>query len=149
MKHLRKFENFYLPPDVEEENKDQEGLRSLVAGRNPHDTGRPSIDYTKKTEFRPEHDLGDVVRGRMKEDDFDNPEEDDPTMMGSSDSTMDAYEKKKIPAGLRAYLDKKKKSSKTTDKKKNFKPDFPDLDKDGDKKEPISKAAREAKAKKK
>lgn len=65
-----------------------------------------------------------------------------------------ANEKKKIPAGLQAYLDKKKKSSKSTDSKKSKgempeMPDFPDVDKDGDKKEPITKAAKEAEAKKK
>ena len=59
-------------------------------------------------------------------------------------------EKKKLPAGLRAYLDKKKKggAAKTTAKGK-AKPDFLDLDKDGDKKEPMKKAAKEAKAKRK
>jgi len=59
-------------------------------------------------------------------------------------------EKKKLPAGLKAYLDKKKKggAAKTTAKGK-AKPDFLDLDKDGDKKEPMKKAAKEAKAKKK
>jgi hypothetical protein len=58
-------------------------------------------------------------------------------------------EKKKLPAGLKAYLDKKKKGaeSKSTAKGK-AKPDFLDLDKDGDKKEPMKKAAKEAKAKK-
>ena len=58
-------------------------------------------------------------------------------------------EKKKLPAGLKAYLDKKKKggaAKKTTSKAK---PDFLDLDKDGDKKESMKKAAKEAKAKKK
>ena len=59
-------------------------------------------------------------------------------------------EKKKLPAGLKAYLDKKKKggAAKTTAKGK-VKPDFLDLDKDGDKKESMKKAAKEAKAKKK
>jgi hypothetical protein len=58
-------------------------------------------------------------------------------------------EKKKIPAGLKAYLDKKKKGSesKAKSKKGNFKPDFLDLDKDGDKEEPMKKAAKEAKKK--
>lgn len=60
-------------------------------------------------------------------------------------------EKKKLPAGLKAYLDKKKKggAAKTTTAKGKAKPDFLDLDKDGDKKEPMKKAAKEAKAKKK
>ena len=58
-------------------------------------------------------------------------------------------EKKKLPAGLKAYLDKKKKGSTTKTTKGKAKPDFLDLDKDGDKKEPMKKAAKGAKAKKK
>ena len=63
----------------------------------------------------------------------------------------------KINAGLQAYLDKKK-SKKTDDKKENGKeengngksskggkPDFLDLDKDGDKKESMKKAAKDKK----
>ena len=67
----------------------------------------------------------------------------------------------KIPAGLQAYLDKKKGKKSNGDKKeeengngkdhgngngsKGSKPDFLDLDKDGDKKEPMKKAAKEKK----
>ena len=67
----------------------------------------------------------------------------------------------KIPAGLQAYLDKKKGKNGNGDKKeeengngkdhgngngsKGSKPDFLDLDKDGDKKEPMKKAAKEKK----
>ena len=59
-------------------------------------------------------------------------------------------EKKKLPAGLKAYLDKKKKGGATAKKSTSkAKPDFLDLDKDGDKKESMKKAAKEAKAKKK
>ena len=58
----------------------------------------------------------------------------------------------KINAGLQAYLDKKK-GKKTDDKKENGngksskggKPDFLDLDKDGDKKESMKKAAKDKK----
>ena len=65
----------------------------------------------------------------------------------------------KMNAGLKAYLDKKK-AGKTEDKEENgngkngkaskgSKPDFLDLDKDGDKKEPMKKAAKDkAKTKK-
>ena len=65
----------------------------------------------------------------------------------------------KIPAGLQAYLDKKKGKKGNGDKKeeengngkdhgdgngsKGSKPDFLDLDKDGDKKAPMKKAAKE------
>ena len=65
----------------------------------------------------------------------------------------------KINAGLQAYLDKKK-GKKTDDKKENgkeengngksskgSKPDFLDLDKDGDKKESMKKAAKDKKLK--
>ena len=64
----------------------------------------------------------------------------------------------KIPAGLQAYLDKKKgkkgkddedngdeKKGKKGKKSKGGKPDFLDLDKDGDKKEPMKKASKEMK----
>ena len=62
-----------------------------------------------------------------------------------------------IPAGLQAYMDKKKGKEDHGDKKeeengkdhgngsKGSKPDFLDLDKDGDKKEPMKKAAKEKK----
>ena len=63
----------------------------------------------------------------------------------------------KIPAGLQAYMDKKKGKKDHGDKKeeengkdhgngsKGSKPDFLDLAKDGDKKEPMKKAAKEKK----
>ena len=67
--------------------------------------------------------------------------------------TLSLEEKKKLPAALQAYIDKKKgkKGKKEDDKadkgKKGSKPDFLDIDKDGDKKEPMKKAAKEAKKK--
>jgi len=69
----------------------------------------------------------------------------------------DTFEEGKIPAGLQAYLDKKKGKKKDDDdngdekkgkkgkKSKGGKPDFLDLDKDGDKKEPMKKASKEMK----
>ena len=59
----------------------------------------------------------------------------------------------KIPAGLQAYLDKKKGGKKEKEENgddngkssKGSKPDFLDLDKDGDKKEPMKKAAKDKK----
>ena len=64
--------------------------------------------------------------------------------------TLSIEEKKKLQAALQAYIDKKKgkKGKKEDDKDskgKKSKPDFLDLDKDGDKKEPMKKAAKEAK----
>ena len=59
----------------------------------------------------------------------------------------------KVNPGLQAYLDKKKgkkenseeKEEKNGNESKGSKPDFLDLDKDGDKKEPMKKAAKEKK----
>ena len=59
----------------------------------------------------------------------------------------------KIPAGLQAYIDKKKGGKKEKEENgddngkssKGSKPDFLDLDKDGDKKEPMKKAAKDKK----
>ena len=59
----------------------------------------------------------------------------------------------KMPAGLQAYIDKKKGGKKDKEENgddngkssKGSKPDFLDLDKDGDKKEPMKKAAKEKK----
>ena len=59
----------------------------------------------------------------------------------------------KMPAGLQAYIDKKKGGKKEKEEEngkdhggsKGSKPDFLDLDKDGDKKEPMKKAAKEKK----
>ena len=62
----------------------------------------------------------------------------------------------KVNPGLQAYLDKKKGKKDDSDEKeekngngsKGSKPDFLDLDKDGDKKEPMKKAAKEKNMKK-
>ena len=62
----------------------------------------------------------------------------------------------KVNTGLQAYLDKKKgkkddgdeKEEKNGNGSKGSKPDFLDLDKDGDKKEPMKKAAKEKNMKK-
>ena len=60
----------------------------------------------------------------------------------------ETLEEGKVNAGLQAFLDKKKGKKKDEDDdeksgKKGSKPDFLDLDKDGDKKEPMKKAAKE------
>ena len=60
----------------------------------------------------------------------------------------EVVEKKKVNAGFQAYLDKQKAKKGGKDEEKGgkkAKPDFLDLDKDGDKKEPMKKAAKDAK----
>ena len=85
-------------------------------------------------------------------------------LIAKIDSTLEELrrlDEGKIPAGLQAYMDKKKGKKGNGDKKeeengngkdhgngngsKGSKPDFLDLDKDGDKKEPMKKAAKEKK----
>jgi hypothetical protein len=65
-------------------------------------------------------------------------------------------EKGEVPEGLQKYFDeksgkkapaKKSKSKSKEDEEENVKPDFLDLNKNGDKKEPMEKAAKEAKEK--
>ena len=60
--------------------------------------------------------------------------------------TLSLEEKKKLPAALQAYINKKK--GKKGKKGGKGKPDFLDIDKDGDKKETMKKAAKDAKKKK-
>ena len=63
------------------------------------------------------------------------------------------FDEGKMPAGIQAYIDKKKGGKKEKEENgddngkssKGSKPDFLDLDKDGDKKEPMKKAAKEKK----
>ena len=76
-------------------------------------------------------------------------EEDEETQEEETQEEI-TLEKKKLPAGLKAYLDKKKKggTSKKSGTSKS-KPDFLDIDKDGDKKESMKKAFKELKSKKK
>ena len=72
MKHLKRFENFYLQPDIEEVNTDSEAedLKSLFSGKNTDDDGIESeIDYTS-IPGEPDSKLRDVVVGRMPEDEL-------------------------------------------------------------------------------
>ena len=83
------------------------------------------------------------------------------TQLDETLQELKRFDEGKIPAGLQAYIDKKKGKKGNGDKKeeengngkdhgngngsKGSKPDFLDLDKDGDKKEPMKKAAKEKK----
>jgi hypothetical protein len=65
--------------------------------------------------------------------------------------TLSLEEKKNLPKELIAYMNKKKgkkgKKDEKSEKGGKGKPDFLDLDKDGDKKETMKKAAKDAKKK--
>lgn len=76
MKHLKKFENFYLSPDVDSDEQEfidySNNLRSIVAGRLPKELEdeETSADHTI-SELPDEYsdELRTVVAGRMPEDD--------------------------------------------------------------------------------
>jgi hypothetical protein len=127
MKYLRTFESFDSSED------EMHPMHPM----NAHDEMHPMHAH--------EEDEEEEGYDEYEEEGYDEYDDDEETH--PEEVTL---EKKKLPAGLRAYLDKKKKggAAKTTTKGK-AKPDFLDLDKDGDKKEPMKKAAKEAKAKRK
>jgi hypothetical protein len=126
MKYLRTFESFDSSEDE-------------MHPMHPMNAHEDEMHPMYAQEDEEEEDYDEYEDGH---DEYDDDEETHPEEV--------TLEKKKLPAGLRAYLDKKKKggAAKTTTKGK-AKPDFLDLDKDGDKKEPMKKAAKEAKAKRK
>lgn len=142
MKYLKTFENFdmgrfseeeELNPVVNREEENQEDCEPCSAEEETKED-EYTFDSEEDLEDRDEEQAHRIRR--WGDEDIENIEE-----------------KKKLNAGLKAYLDKQKgKKSEKNDKEeksnKKAKPDFLDLDKDGDKKEPMKKAAKEAKEKK-
>ena len=140
MKYLKTFENFDLGRFSEEDEKQ-------AWMNEPQET-----EDVENVQDEREYDLED-------EDDEYRREEEEAQEEGEGENEGDpskvwgdeVVEKKKINAGFQAYLDKKagKKADKKEDKEekggKKAKPDFLDLDKDGDKKETMKKAAKDAK----
>ena len=140
MKYLKTFENFDLGRFSEEDEKQ-------AWMNEPQET-----EDVENVQDEREYDLED-------EDDEYRREEEEAQEEGEGENEADSskvwgdevVEKKKINAGFQAYLDKKagKKADKKEDKEekggKKAKPDFLDLDKDGDKKETMKKAAKDAK----
>ena len=138
MKYLKTFENFDLGRFSEEDEK-------KAYMNEPQETE----DFEDVQDER-EHDLEDAESEYRREEEEESEEEEndgDPSKVWGDE----VVEKKKINAGFQAYLDKKagKKADKKEDKEekggKKAKPDFLDLDKDGDKKETMKKAAKDAK----
>jgi hypothetical protein len=126
MKYLKKFENFDLGRFSEEELENDFNQIEEIED-DCYDCG--SDDEFDEFDERELEDEENEERRRVWGD--------------------EVVEKKKVNAGFQAYLDKQK--AKKGDKKeeakggKKSKPDFLDLDKDGDKKEPMKKAAKDAK----
>ena len=145
MKYLKTFENFDLGRFSEEEeipgfeaqqSYEEEEEECAPCETGEHEEGEDDYTFHSETEEEEEVESQEAHRIRRWGD--------------------EVVEKKKVNAGLQAYLDKQKakKGDKKEDKKeekggKNAKPDFLDLDKDGDKKESMKKAAKDAKEDKK
>jgi hypothetical protein len=126
MKYLKKFENFDLGRFSEMDSDEQEWLNHV------------------KDINGDEYDSEDVLDDEI--------EDEDEIEMRRKVWGDEVIEKKKVNPGFQAYLDKQKakKGNKDEEKgNKKSKPDFLDLDKDGDKKETMKKAARDAKDDKK
>ena len=140
MKYLKTFENFDLGRFSEEDEKQ-------AFMNNPQET-----EDAENVQDEREYDLEDEDDEYRREEEEAQEEEEEENEGDPSKVWGDeVVEKKKINAGFQAYLDKKagKKADKKEDKEekggKKAKPDFLDLDKDGDKKETMKKAAKDAK----
>ena len=129
MKYLKTFENFDLGPRFTDDSVETDEQDWLTRAKQ--------IENEEESEEESEEDCEEC-------DDEETDLESKPRVWGD-----EVVEKKKVNAGFQAYLDKQK--AKKGDKKeeakggKKAKPDFLDLDKDGDKKEPMKKAAKDAK----
>ena len=133
MKYLKTFENFDLGPRFTDDSVETDEQDWLTRAKQ--------IENEEESEEESEEDCEEC-------DDEETDLESKPRVWGD-----EVVEKKKVNAGFQAYLDKQK--AKKGDKKeeakggKKSKPDFLDLDKDGDKKETMKKAAKDAKDDKK
>jgi hypothetical protein len=163
MKHIKKFENF----SFEEEDKfgrfAQERESDVVKfgeeGNefNDEDFDDQNCEFCNGTPCGCEDADEETNELGEEEDDYGHSEEEEEEEDSQEENRIrrwgdeEIVEKKKINAGFQAYLDKQKAKKGGKDDKKGGKgkPDFLDLDKDGDKKETMKKAAKDAKDDKK
>ena len=154
MKYLKKFESFDQSLNLGRFSEEEEELNM-----NPHMMEEDEEDCETCSDDEDEDDNYDEYTFSSElenEDDNDEDDNDEDDVQSHRIRRWgdEVVEKKKVNAGLQAYLDKKAgkkedKEDKKEDKEekggKKAKPDFLDLDKDGDKKEPMKKAAKDAK----
>ena len=147
MKYLKKFENFSGQDLGRFSDEDEKDFMN-----NPNEA--PQAFDQEEEEIYNYEDEEDEIEEREedeREESFEDEREDERGRVWGDE----VVERKKINAGFQAYLDKQKaKKAGKEDKKeekggKKAKPDFLDLDKDGDKKESMKKAAKDAKEDKK
>jgi hypothetical protein len=169
MKHLKKFENFHLSPDVDSDEQEFLDYSRKMREMNPkfrqeEEEVMPEDLYARDEEegdFNMEDDFDSMGEEEgdfnPMDDDFEdnyednydsedhldhfNDMEDDFDTMGEEEEEEEDYN----DGGHIMRFEAKSNSY----KKKGSKPDFLDLDKDGDKKESMKKAAKDAKEGKK
>ena len=135
MKYLKTFENF----DLGRFDQEEEECKPC----------QPGMEGEEEYEMDPEtEDIGMEMEEEEMGEEEEMEEEEENRIRRWGDEVV---EKKKMNAGLQAYLDKKSKGKGKSEEKssKNAKPDFLDLDKDGNKKESMKKAAKDDKEDKK
>ena len=155
MKHIKKFENFSFEEEekygrfAQERESDVAEFGEEGNEFNEDDFENFAEDEEDCTTCDDTNELGEDEDDYGMSEDQEDEEEDQEEHRIRRWGDEGIVEKKKMNPGFKAYLDKQKAKSKgkEDDKKggKGKKPDFLDLDKDGDKKEPMKKAAKEAK----
>jgi hypothetical protein len=154
MKHIKRFENFSFEEEekygrfAQERESDVAEFGEEGNEFNEDDFENFGEDEEDCTTCDDTNELGE------EEDNYGHSEEEEEEEENQAENRIrrwgdeELVEKKKMNPGFKAYLDKQKAKSKgKEDDKKGGKgkPDFLDLDKDGDKKETMKKAAKDAK----
>jgi hypothetical protein len=140
MKYLKKFENFDM------------GRFSDVSPEEELVNTPKEIEDTEESEEKCQEcgcSCTDCECGGGKEEEEKESEEENRSWGDEVNNPLMVEGKKSINAGFQAYLDKQKAKKEDKKVKSKAKPDFLDLDKDGDKEESMKKAAKEAKSKEK
>jgi hypothetical protein len=154
MKHIKRFENFSFEEEEKYGRFAQERESDVVQfgeeGNefNEDDFENFGEDEEDCTTCDDTNELGEEEDDYGHSEDEEDEDEDQQEHRIRRWGDEEIVEKKKMNAGFKAYLDKQKAKSKgKEDDKKGGKgkPDFLDLDKDGDKKETMKKAAKDAK----
>lgn len=154
MKHIKKFENFSFEEE-EKYGRFAQERESDVAEFGEEGNEFNEDDFENFGEDEEDCSTCDDTNELGEDDDdYGLSEEEEEEEENQAENRIrrwgdeELVEKKKMNPGFKAYLDKQKAKSKgKEDDKKGGKgkPDFLDLDKDGDKKETMKKAAKDAK----
>jgi hypothetical protein len=134
MRYLKTFENFDLGPRFTDDSVETDEQDWLTRAKE--------IENEEPESFEDEDEDEDDCE-ECGDDEMEETEGRMPRVWGD-----EVVEKKKMNAGFQAYLDKQKAKKGGKDEEKGgkkSKPDFLDLDKDGNKKESMKKAAKDAK----